>query len=264
MSILQYNNGNLNYILKKNSGFSLPVVFIHGFALDSREWRYQIDSCNRNKFSYIAYDMRGFGKSSTPVLEYSHAEDLNALISKLSVNKVIVCGHSFGGEVALDFVLKYPHKSAGLILVSPSLGSVGIDEKSFFAELKHLAKSAKANFVRHQIVNHESVQLLKRTPAIFELVKEMIDDYSLWHFLNQDFAVSIYDNVTKINQVQCPTKILVGSLDSKSSVHISQEISKKIKNAELEIVKDCGHFLNLECPNSLNKTIGKLVFQLKI
>lgn len=266
MSILQYNNGNLSYITKTNGDLSIPIVFIHGFALDCREWKYQVEWCNRNNFSYIIYDMRGFGKSSVPTKEYSHVEDLYALISKVCFEKIIVCGHSFGGEVALDFTLKYPQKVTGLLLIAPSskdVRPVENESNDFFAELKHLAKSSSQRFVKDRIIGHESVQALKNNFPVFELLKEVVDDYSLWHFLNQDRVINISNNINEIDKIECPTKILVGSKDSKLNVSVSYEISKRIKGSELCVVKDFGHFLNLECPDIVNENIEALTNQLK-
>ena len=56
----------------------------------------------------ITYDLRGFGKSSLPNGKYSHIEDLHELLKELNIQNTKIVGHSFGGEVAVEYALKYP------------------------------------------------------------------------------------------------------------------------------------------------------------
>lgn len=58
----EFNKGKL-YI--EVVGEVEPIVFIHGFTLDHRMWKPQVDEFSK-KFKVIAYDLRGFGNSPTP------------------------------------------------------------------------------------------------------------------------------------------------------------------------------------------------------
>jgi len=48
----------------KDYGQGKPVILIHGWPLSNEMWEYQIDHLVQNNYRVIAYDRRGFGKSS--------------------------------------------------------------------------------------------------------------------------------------------------------------------------------------------------------
>lgn len=87
-----------------------PVVLIHGYPLDGRSWERQTRALLEDGHRVIAYDRRGFGKSSHPATGYdydTYAADLNVLLTKLDLRGVTLVGFSMGtGEVA-QYVATY-------------------------------------------------------------------------------------------------------------------------------------------------------------
>ncbi len=85
-------------------GSGRPVVLIHGWPLDSDMWEYQSMFLASQGLRVIAYDRRGFGRSSQPWSGYDYdtmADDLKAVLDKLELSDVTLVGFSMGGgEVA--------------------------------------------------------------------------------------------------------------------------------------------------------------------
>ncbi|MDO7876967.1 alpha/beta hydrolase [Hymenobacter sp. ASUV-10] len=81
-----------------------PVVLIHGWPLDHTMWEHQAIALAEAGLRVIAYDRRGFGKSSRPWDGYNYdtfAADLNAVITELNLSNVTLVGFSMGGgEIA--------------------------------------------------------------------------------------------------------------------------------------------------------------------
>ncbi|SDB85827.1 Pimeloyl-ACP methyl ester carboxylesterase [Sanguibacter gelidistatuariae] len=81
-----------------------PVVLIHGYPLDGRSWERQTRVLLEAGHRVIAYDRRGFGRSSQPATGYdydTYAADLNTLLESLDLRDVTLVGFSMGtGEVA--------------------------------------------------------------------------------------------------------------------------------------------------------------------
>ncbi|OZM81354.1 alpha/beta fold hydrolase [Pseudonocardia sp. MH-G8] len=91
---------NLHYT---DRGSGRPVVLIHGYPLDGASWEKQEDRLLDAGYRVITYDRRGFGGSSKPSTGYDYdtfADDLDAVLSALDLNDVVLVGFSMGtGEV---------------------------------------------------------------------------------------------------------------------------------------------------------------------
>src|SRR5215510_8071791 len=109
------NGTRLYYEMTGKASADHAVVFIHGFTLDTRMWDDQFEYFAR-QFQVVRYDMRGFGKSAVPTdQEYSHVEDLKALLDYLGIKQAYLVGQSKGGAVTLDFTLTYPETVDALV-----------------------------------------------------------------------------------------------------------------------------------------------------
>jgi len=96
-------NGASIDIYYEDHGSGQPVVLIHGYPLDGHSWERQSRVLLQAGFRVIAYDRRGFGRSSQPTVGYDYdtfAADLNALLERLNLADVVLVGFSMGtGEV---------------------------------------------------------------------------------------------------------------------------------------------------------------------
>ena len=90
-----------------DQGKGQSVVLIHGFPLDSESWGRQQAALLDAGYRVIAYDRRGFGRSSKTRIGSdfdTFADDLGALMHTLDLEKVVLVGSSMGaGEVARYF-----------------------------------------------------------------------------------------------------------------------------------------------------------------
>jgi non-heme chloroperoxidase len=91
-------------IYYKDWGKGRPVVFSHGWPLDSDAWEDQMVFLGEHGYRVIAHDRRGHGRSSQPwdgnEMD-TYADDLEALLASLDVKDAMLVGHSTGGgEVA--------------------------------------------------------------------------------------------------------------------------------------------------------------------
>lgn len=85
-------------------GTGKPVVLIHGWPVNADMWEYQAPFLASQGLRVIAYDRRGFGRSSQPWSGYDYdtlADDLAAVLDKLDLRDATLVGYSMGGgEVA--------------------------------------------------------------------------------------------------------------------------------------------------------------------
>ena len=88
----------------EDHGSGPAVVLLHGWPLDSRSWEPQMRALLDAGQRVIAYDRRGFGRSSRPSRGYDFdtlAADLDKLLTELDLSDATVVGLSLGtGELA--------------------------------------------------------------------------------------------------------------------------------------------------------------------
>ena len=116
------NSGKIE-LYYEDHGSGPPVVLIHGYPLSSRAWDKQVPVLLDMGCRVIAYDRRGFGKSSQPTIGYDYdtfAADLNALMEKLDLREAVIVGHSMGtGEVTRYLGVYGSARVAKGVLISP-------------------------------------------------------------------------------------------------------------------------------------------------
>ncbi len=96
-----------------------PIVLLHGVASNARIW-ITVGPLLGEHFRVYALDQRGHGESDKPDSGYDFSTvvgDLTGFISELGLEKPLVVGHSWGGNVALDYAATHPDGLAGLVLV---------------------------------------------------------------------------------------------------------------------------------------------------
>ncbi|MDT5223186.1 MAG: hypothetical protein QOG19_593 [Mycobacterium sp.] len=101
------------------AGSGPAVLLIHGIGDNSTTWA-GIHAKLAQRFTVIAPDLLGHGKSDKPRADYSaaaYANGMRDLLSVLDIERVTIIGHSLGGGVAMQFAYQFPHLVDRLILV---------------------------------------------------------------------------------------------------------------------------------------------------
>src|SRR3989344_2109645 len=114
----------LYYRTNRFSAARPTFVFVHGLSGSSSAWA-PYEARFENDFNVVTFDLRGHGKSLKPwrYENYSmrhFAEDLDALLAHLHIEKCILIAHSFATLFAFDFLGRHPEKIGRLVLLSPS------------------------------------------------------------------------------------------------------------------------------------------------
>lgn len=111
-----------------------PVVFVHGWGLNSDMWEYQLPALVDRGLRCVAYDRRGCGRSDQPGDGYDFdtlADDLAALIDHLDLRDVTLVSHSMGsGEVARYLTRHGADRVARVALISPTLPYLQRDDSN--------------------------------------------------------------------------------------------------------------------------------------
>ena len=118
------NNARIYYEI---TGEGQPFVMIHAGVADSRQWNNEFAHF-AERFRVLRYDLRGYGKSEPVDGEFSHLQDLIALLDSLQVDQpLILMGCSMGGGLAMNFALTQPSMVKALILVDSGPPGLELD-----------------------------------------------------------------------------------------------------------------------------------------
>jgi pimeloyl-ACP methyl ester carboxylesterase len=100
-------------------GAGPPVVFVHGAIVDHSQWTPQLEAL-ADGYTTVAYDVRGHGRTGGSELDrYTLevlADDLDALVRALGLDRPVICGLSLGGCIAQKYATTYPDRLSGLVL----------------------------------------------------------------------------------------------------------------------------------------------------
>ncbi len=103
-------NGAPIELYYEDYGSGSPVVLIHGWPLSGRSWEKQVPALVEAGHRVVAYDRRGFGKSSQPWEGYDYdtfAADLDALMTHLDLRDATLVGFSMGGGEVARYIGSY-------------------------------------------------------------------------------------------------------------------------------------------------------------
>ncbi|HZU47446.1 MAG TPA: alpha/beta hydrolase [Mycobacterium sp.] len=102
------------------AGSGPAILLIHGIADNSTTWE-TVQAKLAQRFTVIAPDLLGHGRSDKPRADYSvaaYANGMRDLLSVLGIDRVTVVGHSLGGGVAMQFAYQFPQLVDRLVLVA--------------------------------------------------------------------------------------------------------------------------------------------------
>jgi pimeloyl-ACP methyl ester carboxylesterase len=95
-------------------------VLVHGLASNARLWDGVAAALVADGHPVVTVDLRGHGRSSKPDGPYdvpTVAGDLAALIERLELDRPVVAGQSWGGNVVLELAVRRPSLARGIVCV---------------------------------------------------------------------------------------------------------------------------------------------------
>jgi non-heme chloroperoxidase len=152
----------------EDHGSGSPVVLIHGWPLNGDAWEKQTPALLAAGHRVIAYDRRGFGRSSKPAIGYNYdtfAADLDAVLSTLNFSTVSLVGHSMGTGEITRFIGKYGTNRIRKVVLIGTLGpflvkapdnAEGVDAR-VFDQLRAAIKADRPVAVMEFLKNFYSV-----------------------------------------------------------------------------------------------------------
>ena len=242
-------------------GAGPAVLLLHGFTLDRRMWRRQVDAL-AGRFRVVTVDARGFGRSAMPATDpYRHCDDLAALCAHLGLARVVAVGHSIGGHQTLELALARPDLVAGWVGVAAS-GLAGIPFPSeivgTFAAIREAARTSLDEAKRIWSACGWFTSS-REAPALRAELDAMLADYSGWHWTHQNPATSLDPPAAgRLGELRVPALVITGDRDLPYNDAVGDALVAGIPGAARLRLRGAGHMTNMEEPEAVSRAIAEL------
>lgn len=222
--------GVLTNYYETNPGGKKILLILHGWRQSGGHWQNIANSLPDN-IRVVALDLPAFGSTQPLSGEPSVAEYVDfvhGFIVKLKLKKVILLGHSFGGQVAVDLALRFPQDIEKLILVSPAcIRSSRLNLKSrivkiFGAKLpqeirKYLLKFiASSDYQKSNPTQRSVLNRILRVDYTNKLKDIKANTYIIWG--TKDTTIP---NSSKLLATQIPHSTLIPLYDVDHNPHLT-------------------------------------------
>jgi 3-oxoadipate enol-lactonase len=230
------------------------VILIHDGIAHSAVWDdVWPDFCK--EFHTIRYDRRGYGRTPASTSWYTETEDLAALLRQRKVSRAVLVGSSHGGELSIDFTLRYPNVVEQLVLVGAVVSGFpysdhflnrGMSNSKPFE--RNDVPTGLANWARDKYLlapGHEAAQ--KR---LLSLLTANPQDMT-----HNDYARPTMPAIGRLHEIHVPTLILGGDADIPDVHAHAGAIEAGISGSKRLVISDAGHLMYLEKPAEFSRHV---------
>jgi pimeloyl-ACP methyl ester carboxylesterase len=248
-------------------GSGAPIVFVHEFGSDAREWESQLRWFSR-EYRCIAFNARGYPPSDVPLeaSEYGHihaADDIAAVINHIGASSAHVVGLSMGAYASLVFGIRHPQFARSLVVAGCGSGAADAHRLSFQEHAEQMAQEflqKGAPVAANNIGSGATrIQLQNKDPRGWREFVDHLSDHSaegsamtLRHY--QAARPSLYDFEDELKAMTTPVLLAVGDEDE-PCLDINLYLKRMIRSSGLWIAPRTGHAINLEEPGAFNTAV---------
>jgi len=240
------------------AGEGLPVVFLHAGVCDKRMWLSQMQAVAEAGFHAIAYDRRGYGQTTSADEAFSHLDDLEAVLHAFDIHAALLVGCSMGGGLAVDFALKNPGRSIGLVLIGTSVTGAPWTSTDAESQIEAAEEDAYERGDLDMLNRVQAHEWLDGPRAQSGRVGG--DARALFLDMNalalgkpaltlEEQRPAAYELVGQINT---PTLLMVGDEDFTALIERHEYLSEEMPNAFAVVLEGAAHIPSIERPDLVN------------
>jgi len=242
----------------KRAGSGPVLVLLHGFLLDSRMWRPQLEDLAQH-FTLIAWDAPGAGQSPDPPETFGirdWADCLAGLLDVAGVDRAHILGLSWGGVLAQEFYRRYPARAVSLVLADTYAGWRGsLPEPIVQGRLATCLQDAalpSSDLVPKYLPGMFSESA---TQEVQEELAAIMSDFHPVGFRLMAMSLAQTDTRDLLPTIKVPALLVWGDADQRSPLAIGHQIRDAVPSATLSVLPGAGHVSNLEAPAQFNAEV---------
>ena len=241
-------------------GEGANLLFIHAGIADCRMWDREFITMSKY-FRTIRIDLPGYGLSNFTGGEYSYNNILNGILKYLKAKKTYIIAASFGGKIALNFVLANQDKCQGMILMAPAV-SGWEDSKyllDYYEEEEKLTQAGE--FEKIAILNYNTWILRNRNEDVIKQEsRDLVMDMQVKSLMKKELDIESIeieeeDIILKLKNIKIPVLVVIGDKDVEDFQKIANLVHMEIDSSNKVIIKNAAHLVNLEYPEIFEKIL---------
>lgn len=275
-------------------GSGPPLLLLHGFPQTHLIW-YKVAPQLSSKYTLIIIDIRGYGASSKPSINYEEhpsdhrlyaksamAQDCAFLMTRLGYDTFFVCGHDRGGRIAHKLCVDHPARVRKCMIldICPTKAMYEATNMHFAHAYWHwffLTQAApfpeRLMMASPEVMIEKSlkgkVKYLSEEAAIVDYQRQFAD-WDTAHAMCEDYRASMQEDIEESKadiaagrKIKCPSMVLWGKtgvvekfFDPKAEWENVCEPGLLDKTS---CALDCGHYIPEEVPGDLIKYIERFL-----
>ncbi len=253
------------------------ILLCDGLGCDGYVWKY-LQWVLAQHYRILHFHYRGHGRTPLPadisrVSIADFATDALTVLDACETERVVLCGHSLGVQVALETWRAAPARVAGLILICGSYGNPlqTFKGKDTLSELLPLLRATVSRLPRlvgafwKRLIPTELSYLLAQKLEINGALVQREDFFPYLEamsrldprmFVSTLAAAGQHNAHDILPEIAAPTLILAGQHDSFTPMALSEKMHKLIPNSELHVVRAGTHTAPIERPAEITEAIA--------
>ena len=255
------NGMDLHYLEFSTTNVGAPtVVFIHGSGPGASGWsnfKQNTEAFCLAGYRAIIIDIPGYGYTSKPTnaiysLDF-FTQYLDEFMIHKDINRAVLVGNSLGGAIAVGYALEHPDKVSHLILMATG----GIEEREVYFATQGIQAMVKYPMGSPEFTKKVLGELLKL--LVFDpkhVTEQLVNErWKILQMQNPQVLASMQiPNLTdRLPELSVPILWFWGYQDKFCPISGAQTIISQCKDARMNMLSQCGHWVMVEHSAYFNK-----------
>lgn len=232
-------------------GSGLPLVFLHPPGMGHLTFRHQRQLAASYRLIFLDLPNSDRHAQVADHTVESYAALVYELIEALELVKVVVCGYSNGGSIAQEFAIRYPERTAGVILIGGfSEVSTFLLKKQFQLGIWTAEKGLLPLF--SFILSRSHFETKKERQEMARMIKT-IDPQALKQAYEHGMTYTATD---RLHRISAPVLLIYGRLDFYIRSYLLP-FCARLKDVDVVFVSDVAHQIPTKRAHECNAIIDQ-------
>ena len=239
------------------TGNGPPIYMVHGIGSRKTTWD-RLTQHLSDRFTCVAYDLRGHGSSSIPPTPYTLedlVDDLENLRAQLGHEQIHVIGHSLGGMIGPAYARAYPNRTLSVGLLSTAAGRTAEDSAKVQGVVKRMEEEGIAKILPTLVARWYTDEFVANRPDAIEKRIGEVNGTPTDVFMSVFHIYAETEMAPWLGEVSAPCLIVTGEFDPGCNPRLNEFIHSQLPDSELVILEGLRHSILVEAADQVGPIV---------